>query len=64
MVVRIRSALRYVLLDAGHHALARGAVLEPGRVDPYSSGLWFDGWKGALGSDASWLRASPTPAGP
>ena len=28
-----------------------------GSADPYSSGLWFDGWKGALGTDAPWLRA-------
>jgi hypothetical protein len=37
------AALRYVLLNARHHArrAPRGAV----RVDPASSGRWFDGWR-------------------
>ncbi len=52
----VRNALRYVLLNARHHATSRGAVLTPGWVDPYSSALWFDGWRAALRTDAPWLR--------
>ena len=53
----VRNALRYVLLNARHHATARGATLNAGWVDPYSSALWFDGWKAPLATDAPWLRA-------
>ena len=35
---QVRNAIRYVLLNARKHG-ASG----PG-IDPYSSGLWFDGW--------------------
>jgi REP element-mobilizing transposase RayT len=39
----VHSALRYVLLNARRHAkpTGTGAV----RLDPASSGRWFDGWK-------------------
>jgi len=37
-----RHALRYVLLNARHHARR---LLTTGRVDPASSGRWFDGWR-------------------
>jgi REP element-mobilizing transposase RayT len=40
----VRNALRYVLLNARHHAAQRGERLDNFWVDPYSSGLWFDGW--------------------
>ncbi|MBK9036197.1 MAG: transposase [Myxococcales bacterium] len=53
----VRNALRYVLLNARHHVTARGQVLAPGWVDPFSSALWFDGWKAAIRTDAPWLRA-------
>jgi REP element-mobilizing transposase RayT len=53
----VRNAIRYVLLNARHHGAARGAVMARGWVDPYSSALWFDGWKTALRADAPWLRA-------
>ncbi len=52
----VRNTLRYVLLNARHHATARGAVLSRGWVDPYSSALWFDGWKAPLRTDHPWLR--------
>ena len=35
----VRSALAYVLHNAKHHGLRLLGV------DPYSSGLWFDGWR-------------------
>jgi hypothetical protein len=41
----VRNALAYVLLNARGHLARRGARL-PGsaRIDPASSGRWFDGW--------------------
>ena len=57
----VRNALRYILLDARHHArepLARDWV------DPYSSGLWFDGWDGPVRTNQPWMHklvATPTP---
>lgn len=39
----VRSAIRYVLLNARRHA----ARLRPGSIDPASSGRWFDGWRKA-----------------
>ena len=53
----VRNAVRYVLLNARHHGVERGVVMARGWVDPYSSALWFDGWKAAIRTDASWLRA-------
>jgi hypothetical protein len=45
---QVRSALRYVLLNARHHARRHAAAH---RIDPASSGRWFRGW----------LDAGPTP---
>jgi REP element-mobilizing transposase RayT len=53
----VRNAIRYVLLNGRHHARDGGLVLARGWVDPYSSALWFDGWKTAVRTDAPWLRA-------
>ncbi len=53
----VRNAVRYVLLNARHHGVERGVVMARGWVDPYSSALWFDGWKAAIRTDAPWLRA-------
>ncbi len=43
----VHQALRYVLLNARHHAAAAGAALNAAarRLDPASSARWFDGWK-------------------
>jgi hypothetical protein len=42
----VRGALRYVLLNARRHAArAAGRLREVVRLDPASSGRWFDGWK-------------------
>jgi hypothetical protein len=49
----VRNALRYVLLNARHHAAARGERLSPHWVDPFSSGPWFDGWDRPLRDDTS-----------
>jgi hypothetical protein len=44
----VRRAIAYVLLNSRRHAAQRGIALgrRPARVDPASSGRWFDGWKG------------------
>ncbi|HUH03214.1 MAG TPA: transposase [Kofleriaceae bacterium] len=39
-----RNTLAYVLGNQRHHAYAEGASYPPGRVDPYSSAVYFDGW--------------------
>jgi len=53
----VRNALRYVLLNARHHAAAAKATLSKAvRVDAASSARWFDGWKGE--------RSVPSALGP
>jgi REP element-mobilizing transposase RayT len=45
----VRNALAYVLLNARRHLAKRGlSVPRVGRIDPASSGRWFDGWRTAL----------------
>jgi REP element-mobilizing transposase RayT len=43
----VRNALRYVLLNGRRHAAkGRGGALSGAvRIDPASSGAWFDGWR-------------------
>jgi REP element-mobilizing transposase RayT len=42
----VRNALRYVLLNARHHStIRRLGSRDAARLDPASSGRWFDGWK-------------------
>lgn len=53
----VRTAIRYVLLNGRHHAAERGQVLARGWVDPYSSALWFDGWREAIRTEPPWVRA-------
>jgi REP element-mobilizing transposase RayT len=60
----VRSALRYVLLNARRHAAkTRAVVTRNARVDPASSGRWFDGWRVAPQSEEDTQmttdRASP-----
>ncbi len=44
---QVRNALRYVLLNARHHAAsARERITGAVRLDPASSARWFDGWRG------------------
>jgi hypothetical protein len=45
-----------VLLNARHHAAERGERLARGWIDPFSSAIWFDGWRAAVRTDAPWLR--------
>src|SRR5262249_7290649 len=42
----VRTALRYVLLNARRHSAAvRSAMTQAVRLDPASSARWFDGWR-------------------
>lgn len=42
----VRNALRYVLLNARHHAAAAKKALRTAiRLDPASSAAWFNGWR-------------------
>jgi REP element-mobilizing transposase RayT len=62
--LQVRNVLRYVLLNARHHAAERGERLSRYWVDPFSSAPWFDGWKEPIRSDADWLtrlRKKPRP---
>ena len=52
---QVRAVLRYILLNARHHAQEVGERLARGWVDPYSSAIWFDGWRAEY-ADAPWLR--------
>jgi REP element-mobilizing transposase RayT len=55
----VRNAIRYVLLNARHHAAERGQRLARHWLDPYSSAPWFDGRYAPLGDEtwsAPWLR--------
>jgi hypothetical protein len=42
----VRHAIAYVLLNARRHAAKLGRRVDAiGRIDPASSGRWFDGWR-------------------
>ena len=45
----VRAAIAYVLLNARRHAAKLGRALTARwRIDPASSGRWFDGWRGGV----------------
>ncbi len=47
----VRNALSYVLLNARRHAAKSGRALPRSvRIDPASSGRWFDGWSRSFAS--------------
>jgi REP element-mobilizing transposase RayT len=66
----VRNALRYVLLNARHHAAEHGRRLARGWIDPYSTAPWFDGFAASPdhGSTAhpwlAYLRSLPRPTAP
>lgn len=65
----VRNALRYILLNARHHAAERGQRLARGWIDPASSAIWFDGWRNPehLDRAAYWiaqLLRIPRPTSP
>ena len=51
--MEVRRALSYVLLNDARHEAQRSSVPLPAGIDLYSSGPYFDGWKG--------LRVRPPP---
>lgn len=53
----VRNVLRYLLLNARHHAAERGQRLARGWLDPASSAAWFDGWHDprAVDRSAYWI---------
>ena len=58
----VRNALAYVLLNARKHYVQRYGRTPPPRIDSLSSGVWFDGWRGAVCPIAKyrWETALPT----
>lgn len=62
----VRNALRYVLLNAQHHAKkAAGAVAKRVQFDPASSAEWFDGWKaGNTAAPNAMARSAAAPSPP
>ena len=55
----VRHALRYVLRNADRHGLRWRTGPRGPKVDPCSSGRWFDGWKGDLEPESSPRPVSP-----
>ena len=63
----VRNAIRYVLLNARHHAPEGGVLFGETWFDPFSSCAWFDGWRRPLPLDAPWKRTlaqQPRPTAP
>jgi putative transposase len=56
----VRNALRYVLLNARHHAAEHGRQLARDWIDPYSSAPWFEGFQPALARADVHKTGSPT----
>jgi REP element-mobilizing transposase RayT len=57
----VLNVLRYVLLNARHHAAQRGMKLDRSWFDPFSSAAWFDGWKSPPRPCAAWSRTTQRP---
>jgi REP element-mobilizing transposase RayT len=61
----VRHALAYVLQQARRHVDPTRGIIEPGWIDPRSSGRWFDGWRekrapepdAAVSPPRTWLLA-------
>jgi REP element-mobilizing transposase RayT len=59
-VRQVRHALAYVLNNWRHHDADREAVgLFEGRIDPFSSGILFDGWRDAIATWPAPLEYEP-----
>ena len=54
----VRNTLAYLLCNWRHHGEDQGPLARTWRVDPYSSGALFPGWKELEGSPCFW----PLPA--
>ena len=57
----VRNALRYVLLNGRRHAGKLRRLSGAVRIDPASSGRWFDGWKRVARVEPASDQARPPP---
>jgi REP element-mobilizing transposase RayT len=57
----VRNALRYVLLNGRRHAGKRWRLSGAVRIDPASSGRWFDGWRRSAGVESGPAEVRPPP---
>ncbi|GAO04157.1 hypothetical protein PSR1_03045 [Anaeromyxobacter sp. PSR-1] len=55
----VRNALAYVLLNHRSHLARLGKPAGRGGVDRFSSGRWFDGWRGGGPAEARKVTAAP-----
>ena len=53
---QVKLALRYVLLNARHHARDAGVTLGRFWIDPFSSAAWFSGWRRAIRAEEPWIK--------
>ncbi len=57
----VRNALRYVLLNGRRHAGKVRRLSGAVRIDPASSGRWFDGWRRGAGMEPGPAEVRPPP---
>ncbi len=57
----VRNALAYVLLNARKHVFQRTGRKPSARIDPISSGIWFQGWKGLFNKAPPYARETALP---
>jgi REP element-mobilizing transposase RayT len=62
--LEVRRVLSYVLGNAQRHAVRNGRRFIPGWVDPYSSAVWFDGWRGTHGVPMAYVAFADPRAAP
>ncbi len=53
--LEVKRVLAYVLGNARRHAIRQGRTKPQRWVDPYSSAVWFDGWRGARGAPMAYV---------
>jgi REP element-mobilizing transposase RayT len=58
---QVRNALAYVLLNHRSHRARAGEKVAAGAPDPFSSGRWFDGWKGRAPPDEPAVAVTSRP---
>lgn len=60
--LEVKRVLAYVLGNARHHATRQGGTTA--RLDPFSSAVWFDGWRGARGVPLAYVAFALPQAAP
>ncbi len=60
--LEVKRVLSYVLGNARRHAARQGRAAE--RIDPYSSAVWFAGWRGARGVPLAYVAFAFPQASP